>query len=85
MYSLMYIIGDNYLLITPLAFSFLTKVFLIELLDNPLSGHISCKGEFSCMLIIILLMVFLITRLFLYYTSVLVGLSMQTKKTEPLK
>ena len=56
---------------TPLAFSFLTTVFWTEWLDNLLSGQISCKGEFSFMPFIILLIVFLPIRLFLYHTSVL--------------
>ena len=64
---------------TPLALNFLTTVFRTEWLDNLLSGQISCKGEFSFMLFIILLMVFLPIRLFLYHTSVLVGLSMHAK------
>ena len=39
-------------------------------------GTFLVKGEFSFMLFIIMLMVFLPIRLFLYNTSVLVGLSM---------
>ena len=58
---------------TPLAFSFLTTVFRTEWLDNLLSGHISCKGEFSFIIVaMILLIAFLPIRLFLYQTSVLV-------------
>lgn len=64
---------------TPLTFSFLTTVFRTEWLDNLLSGRISCRGEFSFMLFIILRTVFLPIRLFLYHTSVVVRLSMHAK------
>ena len=68
---------------TPLVFNFLTTVFRTKWLDNLLSEHISCKGEFSFILLIILLMVFLPIRLFLYHTSVLVGLLMHAKQKGP--